>query len=198
MKKPMKAYEFFELIIDKIKEQNRFPKITKDGNEYELIDYTNSSRYGDGTTEITYYEFDIVTITKYGGCEGIYTDVSIVGRFNEFYDNGMKELHIGTIKTLFTDEEAMYSMFKLAADVYIIGTQYINDNIDDFSWLGFSIRHKDKKGGFEVYTEEAVVKKLVQLKDWYHTNPSDYIITDLRTRKVLDTEKFVKRMEAIA
>ncbi len=159
-KEPFKAYELFDLIYKILKEKNLVPE--------EILDYAQSSHYGNGDTPITYYEFDIEAITNYGGNEGIYTDIYISGIFNEYADK-RDRVRIGCFKTLSTKKEDFYKMAKVGADFYMEATDYININIEDFTFIGWNIGYKPNdeddeiKWLYEVRAEERIVYNLKNL-----------------------------------
>lgn len=97
-----------------------------------ILDYTlpneQESTVGDDPA-LTHYEFDVVPVLGFG-CEGIYIDCYLHGKFD---DSGRDKLHIGTIKTLREDLDACKLMGKLCGILMYHAFQYINKNIHRYT-----------------------------------------------------------------
>lgn len=181
--KPYTAYELFEEIINKIE--------TPDWIEYALA--SNHSYNEASHIQLKYYEFEIITTTKYGGSEGVYTDVYITGNYmgpdDDFLDK--KPVHIGTVKTLEKGPEAVRKMYGFAADIYIAGTDFVNRNLDDFTWAGYKLKLKpEDRFSFEFGSEESMRRRIDKMLE-DGEDLSQAIITDLSTRKVFDSSKYI-------
>ncbi len=185
LKKPLKVYEFVDIIIDLMKQNELIP----DG-----IDYIQGHTWGDGSRELTDYEFDILTSTKWGTNEGIYTDFSIIGCFDEKSTELAETIYIGCAKSLNTSREEFYKMAKLGADFYLTATDYINQNLDDFSWRGYNLKFKEARFSSECSSEEGVIKNIKRYiedgRDIYNL-----IITDLTNREIIPVNKYLKKAE---
>ena len=78
---------------------------------------------------LTSYEFDFVSIVKFGGSEGIYVDCYLQGRFDQ---SGRSSLCIGTLKTLRADLEAAQIMGALCGTLMYHASAYVNENLDRY------------------------------------------------------------------
>ena len=79
--------------------------------------------------ELTAYEFNFEPVLNYG-CEGIYIDCCIVGKFDE---SGRSRLHVGTLKTLRQDQEAAKIMGELCGVLLHYAFQYVNENLHRYT-----------------------------------------------------------------
>lgn len=186
--KPYTAGELFDEIIKQVG--------TPEWVEYALacnhIYDRGSGADSYGRVFLQYDEFDIYTTTQYGGSEGVYTDVFIQGNYkgpDEDYDS--KPIKIGTIKTLREGPEAVKKMYAFAADVYILATDYVNKNHDDFIWKGYKITPDPNESiAFYYGSEESMARRIDKMvadgKDL-----SQAIITDMATRKTVDPAKYI-------
>ena len=130
MKRPMTAKELFEKIEGILREKGLLP---------DILDYSLPER---DEQPISTYEFCIRNNLDYGGSEGIYLDIGI-----EFLKDGERVyLGLGTIKTLCTDQTAMWAMAKLLADFIMELHKYVNGHLDDFTWEGFDVYAYDETG----------------------------------------------------
>lgn len=115
------------------------------------------------------YDFSFDTSLAYGGSEGIYIDLAIT-----LYEDGKRVTHdVGTIKTLQEDDEAMHIMADMLADLIIAEYNYVNHNLDDFTWTGYDIYPLDDAGekegwGCTCATQETLDKKKAELLKEYH------------------------------
>lgn len=122
-KKPYTGYELFNVITDILKDKDLIP---------DIVDYTSART--EAVTLIKNEEFEIRPVLMYGGSEGFYIDINLYGNFE--YE---KEFTIGVIKTLSTSPEDIHKMAVLAADYVIYGTEFINKNLDDFTFYGYDV-----------------------------------------------------------
>lgn len=93
-----------------------------------ILDYYLPCEHEEGRKEgakLTAYEFDFETILNYG-CEGIYIDCYLSGKFDE---SGRSSLHVGTLKTLRRDLEAEKIMGELCGILHHYVNQYVNKNL---------------------------------------------------------------------
>ena len=99
-----------------------------------ILDYvlpSDHEDYGSSSegVELTAYEFDFVPIVNFG-CEGIYLDCCLEGKFDE---SGRHTLHIGTLKTLERSLEAVKIMAELGGALLYYENQYVNKNLHRFT-----------------------------------------------------------------
>lgn len=93
-----------------------------------ILDYYLPCEHEEGRKEgvkLTSYEFDLVPILNYG-CEGIYIDCYLNGKFDE---SGRSSLYVGTLKTLRRDLEAEKIMGELCGILHYYENQYVNKNL---------------------------------------------------------------------
>lgn len=97
-----------------------------------ILDYVLPGESEDGDdnkVELTAYEFDFEPVLNYG-CEGIYIDCFIVGKFDQ---SGRSRLHVGTLKTLRRDLEAAKIMGELCGVLLHYAFQYVNENLHRYT-----------------------------------------------------------------
>lgn len=168
--KPMTTADLFNKICDILKQKNLIP---------DILDYSLSNKYH--AVEIRDYEFDFDLTLKYGGNEGIYLKCGIYGLIGAGEE--YKRYCLGTFKTLREDNEAMYIMAKLYADFVIEGSRFINDNLDDFTWVGADVAAYDEEGkprsAYSCRTKETAEKIAIELLKKY----PKVVIRDNETRK---------------
>lgn len=80
--------------------------------------------------ELTAYEFSFEAIVNYGGSEGIYIDCCLRGKFDE---SGRSVLHVGTLKTLRRDLEALQIMGELCGTLTYYANQYVSQNLHRYT-----------------------------------------------------------------
>lgn len=120
MKKPMTTEELFNKIQGILKEKGKLP---------DILDYGLATH---NPVPIRTYEFDLKSDLAYGGSEGIYLSLWI-----EYFVNDERHTDsVGTFKTLDNSNEAMHIMADLLADFIIEEYDYVNANLDDFTWEG--------------------------------------------------------------
>ena len=168
MEKPMTTKELFCKILDILKDKGRLP---------EILDYS----LADGNpVPITTYEFELRSNLNYGGNEGIYLDLWI-----EYFNKREKCQHgLGTFKTLYEDNKAMYRMAELLADFVMEERAYVNGNLDDFTWEGADVYVLDDEGkrlpwGYSCGSMERALKRKDQMLEKYH----QVVVRDNATRK---------------
>ncbi len=156
MKKPMTTAELYEKVCSILKEQGKLP---------DILDYGLPAYH---PVPITNYEFELRSNLHYGGSEGIYLDFWI-----EFYLDGKKCVNdLGTFKTLSIDDKSMHIMAALLADFIIGESNYVNANLDDFTWEGADVHPIDESGkrmewGYSCGTMEAALKRKDELLKKY-------------------------------
>ena len=119
-KKPYTNQTLFTTITDTLKKNNLLP----DHLDYHLSAYQ--------AYEVKSYEFDIVGDLTFGGSEGVYLTLFLQGYFIK--GEKFKKIELGTFKTLEENRNAFYDMAKLMADFIWVGTEFVNENIDDFDF----------------------------------------------------------------
>lgn len=181
LNRPYNQFELFEEIIKRV-------------NIPDFVEYASAPSY-DTKHQIRYYEFDVATETKYGGSEGVYTDVYISGYIRNADD--YEKIHIGTIKTLNEGPEAIREMYQLAAEVYLAGNDFINKNLDAFTWIGYKLTlHPGDKFHFEYSSKDSLYRGIEQLKN-RGEDLSEVKIIDLSNRKELDPEPYIPKDDDI-
>lgn len=113
-------------------------KLAEKNGDFEkarpILDYVlpcEHEDYGPSSegVELTAYEFDFVPIVNFG-CEGIYLDCYLEGKFDE---SGRHTLHVGTLKTLERSLEAAKIMAELGGALFYYASQYVNQNLHRFT-----------------------------------------------------------------
>ena len=142
-KTPYTTTELFSTILTTLKDNNLLP---------DTLEYASATR---NEYPLTSYKWDTICHLAYGESEGIYLDVFAVGMF----DGESKHFNLGTFKTLGQGREDMYIMAKLQADIIIEITDFVNHNLDDFTWEGYDVEffvEGKKKWGYTVSDKSAV------------------------------------------
>ena len=160
--------EFFEKINSILIEKSKIP---------DILDYSLATS---NPIPIRTYEFDLRNTLNYGGNEGIYLDLWIEYRV----ENEKRRAAIGTYKTLYEDDNAMYIMASLLANFIIEEYSYVNKNLDDFTWEGADVHALKENGdrmswGYTCGTMESALKK----KDELLKNHQQVVVRDNATRK---------------
>lgn len=174
MKKPMTTEELFNKIYGILKEKDKLP---------DTLDYGLATS---DPVPIRTYEFELKNNLDYGGSEGIYLDLWIV-----YYDDGERQKKgLGTFKTLSASNEAMHTMASLLADFIIEEYDYVNKNLDDFTWEGADVHPIDEDGkklswGYTCGSMERALKTKEELLKKY----PQVVVRDNATRK----EKIFRR-----
>lgn len=150
-KKPIQGNELFKRII----------KAAGIEEEKYHLDYILADNYH-ANIDITYPEFDLETVIKWGGSEGIYCDVYIRGAYDEeTVTTKYDRLHIGTIKSLVESDAQMIKMYHMAGRIYLLGTKYIGSILDDLTWLGYEIKYYKEDGTVSEWSYETFKKERV-------------------------------------
>ena len=167
-KRPMTTGELFDKVSNILKEKGKLP---------DILDYGLAA---DNPVPITNYEYDLKSNLAFGGSEGIYLDLWMV-----HYVGGERRVDdVGTFKTLREDYEAMHRMAALLADFILEETDYVNANLDDFTWEGADVHVIEESGekskwGYSCRTMEAALKRKDELLKKY----PKVIVRDNATRK---------------
>lgn len=112
----------FSTVIRLVKASGDFAKAEA------ILDYYLPCEHEEGRKEgvkLTAYEFNFEAVLNYG-CEGIYIDCYLSGKFDE---SGRHSLHVGTLKTLRRDLEAEKIMGELCGILHHCENQYVNQNL---------------------------------------------------------------------
>ena len=117
----------FSAVVRMVKENGHFDKAGAI-LEYMLPCEHESSIHE--KVELTAYEFNFEAIVRCGGSEGIYIDCCLRGKFDE---SGRSVLHVGTLKTLREDLEALQIMGELCGTLTYYANQYVNQNIHRYT-----------------------------------------------------------------
>lgn len=111
-------------------------RLAKENGDFDragaILDYMLPCEHETGCrekVELTAYEFNFEPVINYG-CEGIYLDCCLVGKFDE---SGRSRLHVGTLKTLRRDLEAVKIMGELCGVLMHYVTQYVNQNLHRYT-----------------------------------------------------------------
>lgn len=134
----------FDSITELLKEQRLFP---------DILDYSLS---GGSVTEIFNYQWDTIGRLYFGSNEGIYLDVYAEGFVTT--SGRYEQIRLGTFKTLHENLDALYKMAKLQADFMWKTRKFVNDHLDDFTWIGYNVTfYKDdnRKATYTCCTEGA-------------------------------------------
>lgn len=117
------------------------------------------------------YGFDVLGCVNYGGSEGIYIDLFYSGDIG----NGVEKGEIGTIKTLSRSDEAFLAMAELMARFQIEATRFINNNLDDFTHVGYVSTLTVRKSSITVSPTNA-------RRDWMKPRRTPIIISEWQNR----------------
>lgn len=139
-KKPYKASELFNEICSRI----TLP---------DILDYYRGEDLHD--EEIKSYEWDFGNHLEYGSNEGIYLTMYAWSR--------EKEICLGVFKTLRQNAEAMHVMANLLADFIIAGKDFVNSNLDDFTWEGYKVTPKSTGWSYDCATLERAKMRYEEL-----------------------------------
>ncbi len=156
-KKPYTTDEFFEIIMERLKDQGLVP---------DILDYALPDRE---PVHMKTYEFGIENSLDFGGNEGIYLDLRV--KFygsNDFWTN--ETVRLGTIKTFCEDRESMRKMGELLADFMFEANRFANANLDDFTWTGWKVKPLLKDGSEAPYSVDCKSKEGVE--KWINTHRS--------------------------
>lgn len=174
-KKPYTTKEFFDTITKKVLSDH--PDIK------EIIDYSLGSFR---EQEIRSDQFSPEIRIDYGGNEGIYLDFRIRGNLSGDSEQIDEIFHIGTVKTLYESDEAMYLMGKLNAALVIETYKFLREEWEDFTWNGYVVSSSLQKPyvGF-IVSDERELSKTIQTLLFKKGFPVESItIKDFSARKL--------------
>lgn len=117
----------FSSAVRLAKENGHFGKVGA------ILDYMLPCEHESGIhekVELTAYEFNFEAVVNYGGSEGIYIDCCLRGKFDE---SGRSVLHVGTLKTLRQDLEALQIMGELCGTLTYYAGQYVDQNLHRYT-----------------------------------------------------------------
>ena len=137
MKPTYTTAKLFQIIIDKLEAKGLLP---------DSIDYATPAEDIPIITE----EWSTSTSLCYGLNEGIYLDIMMNGHIDDI-DGDNKEICMGTIKTLYVDDDEMLKMSALGAHFLIEATDFVNEHLDDFTWYGGDVKILNSDGSIEPY-----------------------------------------------
>lgn len=113
----------FNKIIELLKEKGLLLDIL----DYHLAEHKEM--------EIRSCEWDCTGDLRFGGSEGIYLDIYAEGNLGI----GEPKVRLGVFKTLREDREAFRQMARLQADFIWETIDFVNNNLDDFTWTGYDV-----------------------------------------------------------
>lgn len=167
----VKTNAFFESIMEKVE--------IPTGLE---LDYAIPDKFN--VEELLDDEFDIVGCLKFGGCEGIYLDIILEGNFDKACTE--KRLHIGTIKTLSTSDDAFKKMTLLMAEFTIKGRNWMNDNQNLLLRRGYCVQVK-KDGEYVPWLICTTLERAMEIaKKETEDKKKEIQIFDLYYQKIVD------------
>lgn len=131
-------------------------------------------------TEITDYDCEFYSETRYGGSEGIYT---------VFYmRKGEKVMRFATAKNLCTDDENFVNMHVFGAKITLLINETVWKNREMFEWSGYNVGHEKDGKRQTVWIcarrENAEMRARELLKD----GAVKVFIRDNATRKITEYE----------
>ncbi len=172
LKQPMTTAELFDEIVEQLKDKKMLP---------DIIDYALANQRH--SVPVKTNEFDIRNKLDFGGSEGIYLCIAI-----EYYEEGKwKTTDIGTFKTLGVSQEDMEIMGKLLADFVYETHKYVEENSDDFDWIGYNVKTEGKT--FWNYTCYSLENALKRKDDLLQKGARSVTIRNNETRKEEEYKK---------
>ena len=146
-----------------------------------MLDYAISTH---DSVQIRDCEFDVKMDVHFGGNEGIYLYMYLAGDIGVEGEPSGK-YGLGTFKTLHEDKDSLQQMSLLGANFIWAAHTFVEKNMDDFIWTGFSVvgmtEEGTKKMGYIVNTKERAMQRKKQFLEKYPDGKVQ--ITDLATRK---------------
>ena len=188
-KKAYTTVDLFRKINMNLKESGRLP---------DFLDYGNPT-----SKEIPLKsdEWEVYGITRYGGNEGIYTDIYLDGDIGgmDSPKGNMQRINIGTYKTLNTDPDSFRAMHVLSADFTMETDRFRKLNIEAFNFDGYRVVHTGteegvkKEGSFSTWHKDyksafEQAKKMLSRSEI--ANIVYVTITDLATDEKIDLYKY--------
>ncbi len=125
--KPLKTTKDLAIsIINGVKETGNWP---------DILDYANTY---DDSAEIYDSEFDVIGDLRYGANEGIYLVLYAEGFFGKDRKLNCK-VELATFKTLYTGNDAMYTMARLQASCIIAWQQHMAKHAEEYIRHGYKV-----------------------------------------------------------
>ena len=124
---------------------------------WQILDYANLDKNEENILDI---EFDVLATTKYGGNEGIYTDLWINGNIGNSQNNSY---HICTCKTLYEDDEHFRQMALFGAEFQILSRKWIDQHFDQLIRTGVKLtcyKNEIEKAEYICCSKERAEEKL--------------------------------------
>lgn len=175
--RPYSLKEFAELILRIAKEQGY------DFNKEAGLDYFIAS----GEKVLDSIEFYVVSETRYGSNEGIYT--VFYAQHYDFNERRYVREEMATAKTCSADDDSYLAMHTMAARFETLAMGYVDKHQDEFTWKGYSVScTKDGESFGSMYcplheNAEKHAQELLQL------GADAVTIRDNKTRKVTAYER---------
>lgn len=145
-------------LMDALKE-----RLETEGLVPDILDYFSTKSYPP-EVELRNYEFINDSCLEFGGNEGIYLKFRIKGIIDDTGE--YKSIPLGTAKTLREDREAMEIMGKFLGDFVYELTAFVNQNIEDFTYLGFNVGTKERVF-YEIRDKERAMAKAEEIMKKY-------------------------------
>lgn len=181
--KPYRMKDLWEIIIKKLEDTGKYPQGFLD---YDI--FTGANR------EILTHQFTFGNSLEYGGSEGIYLTLYLVT-----YETGMQEARrqLGTFKTLESNDEAMRKMGVLLADFIILGTEFVNANLEDFTWTGYRVTPYKENGepAYSIGVKDKE-KAIAEMDFIFDRNPGKYPKIEIRNNETRKSVTFTHSDEA--
>lgn len=98
-------------------------------NEQRLEYISFAVDHAHGTQPIKTHAFDVVSLTHYGGNEGIRSDIYVLG---EVFPDRPRGFHLAAIKTLERDKDAFMDVARLGDLFAYHAMEYVGEHLNDF------------------------------------------------------------------
>ena len=109
--------------------------VKESGNWPDILDYANTY---DDSAEIYDADIEVIGDLRYGANEGIYLVLYAEGRFGKDRKLNCK-VKLVTFKTLYTENDAMYTMARLQASCIIAWQQHMLEHEDEYIRHGYKV-----------------------------------------------------------
>lgn len=134
--RPYTFYEFKEIIVELCKQQ-KVPCI-------DALDYFDAKGSWLVSTEpqlfVDDYNVDIVSETRFGSCEGVYSSFYFL-KYGEKID-------FAVAKNLSSTDETFLDMSIFAAKFCLLARNYLIGHENEFTWSGYDVGYEDADGKF--------------------------------------------------
>lgn len=157
-------------------------ELVKDANieyfdrlEYFLADILK------GGTELTTESVDVISITDFGGSEGIYTSFYLRGGY-------FGNVRFAVAKTLDQSKEDYIKMSVMAAKICLLARDYLRNHSEEFNWSGFNLYEDDSTNAEDWFLWSGSKERaLMNLAERQKMHPDrKYFYRDNRTRKMFE------------